>query len=311
MRTASYSTPGKIHLIGEHSVVYGKPAILSAINLRVRVSLLETETKQHFSGELLRLKRIVEGVVKKEFKVSIFPHYELNVTSQIPIGSGLGSSAAVCASYIACLLDLLGEGFNTEVVNKLTFEVEKTFHGNPSGGDNTTVVYGGTIWYRNEVGIVKLFSALPFLFHIKTSKFLLLDSGHPKESTLQMVENVKSLHERKRKSIEKILDSQEQLAKSLVVALRDGESEDVIQLIRQSERNLEKLGVVGLRARSIIRMVEKLGGAAKILGGGGYINGSGMIMAYSLNLVGLEETLKDKNIPILKVSLGESGIRKE
>lgn len=39
------SAPGKIHLMGEHAVVYGKPALLTAIDLRLSVTVKESKRK--------------------------------------------------------------------------------------------------------------------------------------------------------------------------------------------------------------------------------------------------------------------------
>jgi len=78
------------------------------------------------------------------------------VTSELPLGSGLGSSAAFCVALASALLactdsvslDLNHQGWRSfeekdlELVNKWAFEGEKIIHGKPSGIDNTVSAYG-------------------------------------------------------------------------------------------------------------------------------------------------------------------------
>lgn len=277
-----FSAPAKIHFLGEHSVVYGKPAILAAVNLRLTVTIIP-------SGDLSDFLKPVEKIIKSKFKI---PPHGIKIDSQIPIGAGLGSSAAISATYIAAVLTHAKIKWDKNTVNELTYEAEKIFHGNPSGGDNTTVVFGGLIWYRKEFDFLKTFSPLPFKIHKNIKPFLLIDSGKPVETTKQMIEKAKP-------KIKSILDNQEQLVKELALALKTGNEKGLIRIIRAGEANLEKIGVVGKKAKEIIREVEKSGGAAKILGGGGFKEGSGMILCYNTKLKGL------------KITIGEQGLRKE
>ena len=46
MRKILVSAPGKIHLLGEHVVVYGKPAFIAAINKRVFVEIEPVRNKK-------------------------------------------------------------------------------------------------------------------------------------------------------------------------------------------------------------------------------------------------------------------------
>ena len=78
------------------------------------------------------------------------------VTSELPLGSGLGSSAALCVALSAALLafsdsvniDLNHQGWlvfaddELTLLNKWAFEGEKIIHGRPSGIDNTVSTYG-------------------------------------------------------------------------------------------------------------------------------------------------------------------------
>lgn len=269
-----FSAPAKIHFLGEHSVVYGKPAILAAINLRLTVTIIP-------SGRLPDFLKPVEKIVKKKFKI---PPHGIKIDSKIPIGAGLGSSAAISAAYIAAVLTYAKIKWDLSLINELAYEAEKIFHGNPSGGDNTTVVYGGLIWFEKG----KSFIPLPY----KINNFFLIDSGKPIETTKQMIEIAKS-------KINNILDKQEELVKELALALKNVDEEKLMQVIKSGERNLEKIGVVGKKAKKIIAEVEKSGGAAKILGGGGYKEGSGMILCYNTKLKGL------------RIAIGAEGLKQE
>lgn len=280
------SVPGKIHLLGEHTVVYGKPALLSAINLRVTV----TVGKKDQNYPLLR--KVVEKLIKKKFQKKI-PDY--SIESELPIGSGLGFSAAGSAAIIAALLSHFKIKWDKSLVNKLTFEAEKVFHGTPSGGDNTTVVNGGLLIFKNGV-------ALPTTSKIKT--FILINSGKPTETTKEMIMIAKP-------KIKSILNSQEELTKQLVIALRDDLEKDLLNIFQKAERNLEKIGVVGKKAKKIIRDIENLGGAAKISGAGGVIMGSGMLLTYHKNPQKILKYAKQNNLEALIIKLDEEGLRKE
>lgn len=315
IRSFSYSAPGKIHFLGEHTVVYGKPALLAATNLRITVSISHpggvSKARGDSSEEVKRLRETVENVVKKRFKLKKIPAYVAGTRSKIPIGAGMGSSAASSSAYLAALLSFLKIDWDLNLINELTFECDKVFNGNPSGGDNTTVVNGGFIWYRKEADYLKTFSKLPFKLHKNIKPFLTIDSGKPKETTAIMVGSVRELLNKDPKETKEIFDHQEQLVKDLSLALKEGNEDLLIKVTKLGEKNLEKLGVVGKKAKSMIRKIDKIGGASKIMGGGGISEGSGMLLAYHKNPKKLLELAKKENWKTIKIKLGEEGLRKE
>lgn len=317
------SAPGKIHLLGEHTVVYGKPALLAAVDLRTTVTLhppsvilyppsvILNEVKDIYSSLITQndnIKKIVESIVKKHLKINKIPPYQLTITSQIPIGAGLGSSAAISASYIAALLSYLGHKWDLNLINKLTFEAEKVFHGNPSGADNTIVVYGGLISYTKGQPIQPLsFPISPKL----TKNFILINTGKPKETTKEMVEIVRVKREAERVKFKKIFDHQEQLVKKLLLTIKSDDENQLIQIIRTGEKNLENIGVVSPNVSSIIRKIEEIGGAAKICGGGGKTGPTGVLLCYHPKPSLVQNIAKFMHLDYFKTTLGVPGLRKE
>lgn len=282
------SVPGKVHLMGEHAVVYGKPAILAAINRRLTVTV--TDGDSNTSGYVADIL----GIMQKHFGTTRAVH--IMIDSDIPAGYHLGSSAAVAVGVVGAVSYFLKKIWNPTLINQLAYEAEKLQHGNPSGADNTTVTFGGLIWYRKELEFLKSMWQLPVKLPANLNHFSLIDTGRPKENTGEMVAFVKS-----QKNLQKFLDANEIQTKRVAVAIKDGDEKTLIDAVRKGERTLEDIGVVSKKVIPIIRAIEKAGGAAKILGGGGRTDGVGYLLCYS-------HRPPASSIPIM---LGEEGARLE
>lgn len=309
-RSITVSAPGKINFLGEHVVVYGKPALLTTVNLRVTITLTPSDKPQGFSNPNLKgITQIIEPIVKKHLKIKTIPPYKLTISSELPIGTGLGSSAAISASFIAALLTFLRIAWDKTLVNELTFQAEQVFHGNPSGGDNSTVVFGGLIWFRKESSDLKLIQPLLFTIPSKIAKnFTLINTGAPKESTKEMIELVSKKLKGKNK---KILDDQELLVKDLLIALKEKSETQLIQIIKAGEKNLEIMGAVSPFVKSIIRKIETAGGAAKVCGGGGKTKATGVLLCYHPNPSVISNIAKSNHLDYFKTTLGVEGLKQE
>ena len=155
MKKISYSAPAKVILSGEHAVVYGKPALVSAIDRRLTVSVIESKNKDkdpRMAEIILIVKKYLHGknipIKEKDCHISI--------QSDIPIGRGLGSSGALSVAASASLMEFFsGTQFNPEEINNCAYQIEKLFHKNASGVDPTTSCFGGLIFYRKEFEFLK------------------------------------------------------------------------------------------------------------------------------------------------------------
>ena len=261
-------------------------------------------------SDSFEVKRIIEPIVKKYLKTKTLPPYQLKIDSQIPLGCGLGSSAAISACYITALLTYLKSKWDLNLINKLTYEAEKIFHGNPSGADNSVVVYGGLIWFRKETDNLELIRSL----NIKISRsrnFVLINTGKPKETTRDMVQMVKNLNRKNPGVLRRFLEKQELLTKELLEALGHKNEKKIISIIKMGENNLETIGVVSKSTAEIIREIESSYGAAKICGGGGKKGPAGVLLCYHPTPKILEKIAKSHNLNYYKVKLGVEGLRKE
>lgn len=308
------SAPGKLILSGEHSVVYGKPEIITTISRRLQVTVKEEKKKGRaltlFSEESTGL---LNFAVKKIFKMlgeQPKKNLQIQVDSEIPVGSGLGSSAALAVATTAALFKYFKNSFDKEKINEIAYEIEKKQHGTPSGGDNTISTYGGFLWYRKETEFLKLFQPLRFNLS-QLPEFVLINTGRPMETTGEMVASLRELYERNKTQTEKILNEMEKVTKEMLIALHQMDKKKLMVVIRKNERSLENLGVVSPFTRAIIKEINRLGGAAKVCGAGGKKKGSGIILALHRQKKTLFNFAKKRDLPAFEVKLGEEGVRYE
>ena len=259
------SAPGKIILSGEHAVVYGYPALVVAVNRR------------------------------------LYMNERFEVESEIPIGCGMGSSAAYAVTLAAVRAKIRDQKLDLNEINKEAYETEKQQHGNPSGVDNTICTYGGYLWYRKELEGFKIISEIEPKGEFP--QMLIYNTGKPEETTREMVEYVG------RKNTSKILGRIEGITRLFLKYLIGDTNVDLVAAMRENERCLEELGVVSDSVAQLIRAIERVGGAAKVSGAGGRKGCSGIILMYHSEMEKLNHFVKKKGLETFKVKLGEEGVR--
>lgn len=309
-KSATVSAPGKFHLIGEHSSVYGKPALLCAINKRISVTV-SNSTQDHFfeNDEIVTEAFIaIRTYIQKKYNLSMQKH-TLEITADLPVGIGLGSSAALCAAIAGAFFRLYNLKFENDKIFDAAYNGEKVFHGNPSGGDLAVCVYGGAVWFRKETENIKLMRKIdldPSLF----DSFLLIDSGKSSESTKYMVVDVVGKKYKNQKNeVESFLTHQELLTKELSDALLNKDEKVIASCLLQAGSNLEKLGIVGKKAKGMINILENNGLVGKVSGGGGIRDGSGMIVAFGKNKKEIIALCRTNEWEYLDTMLESEGVR--
>ena len=358
-RPVTVSTPGKLILMGEHAVVYGRPALVAALDLRltarlaplpdgseaVQLDLPGLSHQETTSWDDLRAYaaavrgrwegyalqpgterfRAVRGddpahVVKAALGEAAawlgegLRGLHLRLESELPIGSGFGSSAATATAVIAGCLVYHERVADPALVEKLALEVERRQHGLPSGVDGATVLYGGVLWARRlpEGGLERERIAVrsPLL-----SRLRVYDSGTPQEPTGAVVAAVRARRDRDPARHERILDGIEAAVRAFrdeLVRSGNGDPARIVQCVQACEEGLEELGVVPEPVRALVRSVEAEGGAAKISGAGSLAGpGAGSLLVYHPDPERISGWPFLQPLPFHPVHLGAEGLRLE
>lgn len=288
------SAPAKVILFGEHFVVYGKMAVVMAIDRRAYVTVeLKADDKIivkskaigvsgafTFNGRYQPIEGGLDGEVK--FKplytlvksiMNLFNEtfgLEIKIDSSIPVSAGLGSSAAVLVASAAAILDLLEVNFNRDMIFKLAFESEKIIHENPSGVDPAISTYGGIIVYRRSEGIKRI--------NVDVDLPLIVGDTRIERSTGEMVSRVGEVRKRYPIVIDKIMDAGDSLAALGVEALKRGDLKTLGDLMNINHALLCALGVSNEAIEKLINAARRAGAlGAKLTGAGG----GGCIVALS------------------------------
>ncbi len=158
----------KIILCGEHAVVYGRPAIaLPLSHLRARATVAAGTGAFRINAPDIRADFDIVSDPTRPLSVLSRLTFEalgqspaaaiLTIMSDIPPASHLGSSASVAVACARAIAAYCGRELLADEASRLAFEVEKIYHGSPSGIDNTAVAYEQPVWFargRPDAGAI-------------------------------------------------------------------------------------------------------------------------------------------------------------
>ncbi|VUT26211.1 MAG: Mevalonate kinase [Candidatus Methanolliviera sp. GoM_asphalt] len=274
------SAPGKVILFGEHAVVYGKPAIAAAITKRIYVksrlidsgSGIQISSKGKTESTIEYVKRAIELVIgtKRMKKAKHGQGIEITIDSELPVGGGLGSSAALSVATIKSVSTLFGIDLEKEEIARLGKEVESKVQGASSGIDPFVSTYGGAIYYKDGRFSKCRQQINPFSGH---GSIIIGYTGSP-SSTKNMIANVSHLREKYPKIIDRIFDAIGDISERAKIILEEdnlNENENELgSLMNLNNGLLESLGVSSFSLSNLVN-ASLLAGAlgAKITGAGG------------------------------------------
>jgi mevalonate kinase len=149
--------PGKVILLGEHSVVYGHPALAGALSVGMKARGVPARRCQLvLPPELSSPQRaLLKRAFARAAEATGAPAVKVTLEAQLPVSMGLGSSAALSVACARLLLQAAGGGrapVPAEVA-RVAWGMEQEFHGTPSGVDHTTSALGQLVLFRKRPGL--------------------------------------------------------------------------------------------------------------------------------------------------------------
>jgi mevalonate kinase len=148
---------GKLLLFGEHAILYGYPALGVPIPLKAEVTAESDSIDKSLAvtdpAFIKKTEELLIRLITRQSLSTGLHDYRWTITSDVPAGSGLGSSAALCAAAAGCILGVQRMTKNehtelskTELLSrqwKLANHGEQIFHGKASGVDTALAIYSG------------------------------------------------------------------------------------------------------------------------------------------------------------------------
>jgi len=283
--------PGKVILLGEHAVVYGRPAVAAPVRDVQAMAVVEdalpgsgvtivaedlNRTFSLFDAPRDDPLRVIVSATLSRLGMGVRVDLKITVSSTIPVARGLGSGAAVSTAIVRALAQHRGRWLTSRAVSDLVFETEKIHHGTPSGIDNTVIAFEKPVYFVRDKVMDIFWVGEPF-------QLVIGDTGVA-SPTRVAVEDVRAAWERDQERYDEIFDEIGTLAHMGRGAIEAG---DVEAMGRLMDANQELLRLIGVSSPELEGLIEaaRQGGAlgAKLSGAG---RGGNMIAVMTPETVG-------------------------
>ncbi|CDP20121.1 unnamed protein product [Coffea canephora] len=205
------------------------------------------------------------------------------VNSELPLGSGLGSSAAFCVALSAALLalsdsvklDFGHQGWQIfgdselDLVNKWAFEGEKIIHGKPSGIDNTVSTYGNMIKFKSGE-LTRIKTNMPLKMLITNTKV--------GRNTKALVAGVSERTARHPTAMAAVFNAVDSISNEMATIIQSPVSDDLAitekeekleELMEMNQGLLQCMGVSHASIETVLRTTLKFKLSSKLTGAGG------------------------------------------
>lgn len=312
--TTISSAPGKVILLGEHAAVYGNPVLVASVALRTyakvskrnddRFTLSNKSTNimgMEFSrSDFPRMKKewgtvLTAECLDKTFeKVGKSKGLDIELSSEIPVASGLGSSASASSALCCAIAKELGHELEKKEIADLTWGIENIVHGKSSGVDPYAVTFGGVLRYRKG-DFVRL--------KIKDYPELTIGNTGIKSNTSDSVNDVMRLKEAYPEFFSDYLSAMNHIVDYGQKYLETGNFQKLGEIMNINHGLLSAIGVSSPELERLVWAARKVSFGSKLCG-----SGRGGIM---VALGDAAKEIKAASGEVIRTKITDDGVRLE
>jgi mevalonate kinase len=304
---------GKVILFNEHFVVYGVPAIVSAIGKYTiaRASPFEIPelklddnrlaTPGYKEEKLEQQKVAINNIIKKMNIDFSKEGLTIELSGNLHASSGIGASAASCVAMVRALSEFYNLELTDDEINDIAYEGEKGYHGTPSGVDNTASTFGGLIWFeKTSPNIIEKIS-LPSQVEI------VMGNTGKVTDTNAAVEGVKDRRNKNPDKYKEIFDRAENIAYLAKRAFQEEDYREIGKLMNENHKLLQQIEVSSKELDFLVGVARDHGAiGAKLTGGG--LGGNMIALTPGRGLQDeVANAIEKEGFQTLKTVIGASG----
>jgi mevalonate kinase len=316
--------PAKVIITGEHFVVHGQPALAAAVSLYsraavdagapgiIKISSPNLGVSDTFSttqigdkdlstsarSTLEPLRRVVVAVLERAARAD--QGLVVEVTSNIPVGVGLGSSASTAVSTAFAVARFLDLRIDRSEICELASVQERIIHKKPSGIDSATTARGGIILFK--------IGESPASLRQRDQFSIVVGNSGKERSTGDLVSAINRRVEVGDKDLARISEAAGMLTNEAVHAYKKGDFHKLGELMDSNHELLVKIGVSTPQLDRLVKVAKSAGAlGAKLTGAGG----GGCVIALSRpeDSAKIAEAIADAGAKPYLVGIDWSGVR--
>ena len=303
---------GKAILFNEHFVVYGVPAVVSAIG-KYTVAKIEPINKSGWTLEdnrkatpkykedkIDQQKDSINRIIKKIGVDLSKKGLHIVLEGNLYCASGIGASAASCVSIARAISEHFSLNLSDEEINEIAYEGEKGYHGTPSGIDNTASTFGGLIWFeKGETNVMDKIS-------IQNPIEIVMGNTGKVADTTAAVAGVRERKEKNPEKYKEIFDRAENIAYLAKNALQNEDYKELGKLMNENHKLLQQIEVSSRELDFLVKLARDQGAlGAKLTGGG--LGGNIIALTPGRNLQDdVANAIEKEGFQTIKTTIGAS-----
>ncbi len=282
------AAPGKVILFGEHAVVYGHPAVVAPLDLGLRARVRLGGAATTINAPLLGAQHeaAIAGVRALAAHLGA-GELAVEVSGDLPVAAGLGSSAALGVSVARAVADAQERVVDHFALWSAAMALEEALHGRPSGVDVAAAVWARPLLFRR--GSSPEIAPLTLLEPV----WLVIALTDEQRSTAQAVAALAERRARAPGQVEGVLAQLGTLAAQGAQLLERADRRGLGILFDEAHAHLAALGVSTPALDALCAKLRAAGAlGAKLTGAGG----GGAVIAVCEDPLALVRAMRDQGV---------------